>query len=139
MLSSRRRRKGLCENKQPFMPSKCPMQCAIASFNSLDLALRAHLHSGSMTIAEMAKIRPDPQVQGKYANLTKSLQQQIHKRQRSDEGDRRYARKLWDGLRGKARQRFLDRYEAEGRKLGNWLCLPNVEIGGQEALVQGPG
>ena len=80
--------------QQSLMPSKCPMQCAIASYNSLDLALRAHLHSGSMTIAAVAKIHPDPQVQRKCANLTKSLQRQIHKHQQSDEGDRRYAREL---------------------------------------------
>ena len=76
-----------------FMPSKCPTPLAIASYNSLDFALRAHLHLGSMTTTEMAKIRPDPQVQRKYANLTKSLKQHIHKHQRSDEGDRRYAKR----------------------------------------------
>jgi hypothetical protein len=91
-----------------------------------------------MTIGEMAKTHANPQTR-RYVNLLKSLKRQIHKHQHSDEGDRRYARELWDGLRGKARQRFLDRYEAEGRKLGNWLYLPNVEIGGQEALVHGAG
>ena len=116
------------------MPSKCPTQFAIASYNSLDFALRAHLHSGSMTIAEMAKIRPDPQVERKYANLTKSLKRQMHKHQRSDGRSTLGPRTLgWP-----ERQRFLDRYEAEGRKLGNWLYSPDVEIGGQEALVQGP-
>ena len=91
-----------------------------------------------MTIEEMAKTHANPQTR-RYVNLLKSLKRQIHKHQHSDEGDRRYARELWDGLRGKARQRILNRYKAEGRKLGEWLHLPNSEIGGQEALVHGAG
>ena len=70
----------------------------------------------------------------RYRNLIKSLRRQLHRHQHSDEGPRRYAREIWDGLSREARKRFLDRYEAEGRVLGNWLYLPDVEIGGQEAL-----
>ena len=91
-----------------------------------------------MTIGEMAKTHAEPQKR-RCVNLMKSLKRHMHKHQHSDKGDRRYARELWDGLRGEARLRFLDRYEAEGRRLGNWLYLPNVEIGGQEALAQRAG
>ena len=74
--------------------------------------------------------------QCRYRKLLRSLKRQMLRHEHSDEGPRRYAREIWNGLSQAQWNRFLNRYEAEGRVLGNWLYLPDVEIGGQDTLIQ---
>ena len=104
----------------------------------LDFALHRSCQASLVhtTIGKMPGIVHASAEQCRYRRLLRSLKRQMLRHEHSDEGPRRYAREIWNGLSQAQRKRFLNRYEAEGRVLGNWLYLPDVEIGGQDTLIQ---